>query len=312
MTMRNSTVKIAVLICCLAGIAVAGDTRRLLQGSSSSSFSISSSSSSFSSSGGGDDCGKAWTKTSSTGGGTARAAGSVVGPDCAAKSESTSKSKGSETATAEASADAVKGKTATAIAEAIGSGDGVDVAAEAIAKATKSGNGDAVAVAVATSLKTPCAKGTKEADCPFAKTTDAVIKAFATAENEADGLAFADAFAAGLVSKDKGVPSVFATAISKILAIDGCDAFKPVLSKAQAIAVESGSERKFVDAVDYDIKIAQCLFPVCTGDLLVCCAQKEGTKCGCTGDSCKFGLFKSTPAKIWDSKPEKCICPDPA
>lgn len=307
--MRQTTVKIAVLIFCLAGVAVAGDTRRLL-GPTSSSVSVSSSS--FSTSGGGDPCGKTWTKTSATGGGTARAAGVVTGVDCEARAESTSKSKGSETATAEASADAVRGKTATAIAEAIGSGDGVDVAADAIAKATKAGHGDAVAIAVATSIKKPCPKDTKEADCPISKTTDAVIKAFAKAENEADGVAFADAFAAGLVSKDEGVPSVFATAISKILKADGCESFKPVLSKAKAIAVGEGNERKFVDAVDYDIKIAQCIFPTCTGDLLVCCAQKEGTKCGCSGDSCKFGLFKATPAKIWDAKPEKCICPESA
>lgn len=58
----------------------------------------------------------------------------------------------------------------------------------------------------------------------------AIVTAYASAENEGDGLAYAEAFAAGILSKKKGVPSVFASATAKILKKDGCKQTKPLLA----------------------------------------------------------------------------------
>lgn len=58
----------------------------------------------------------------------------------------------------------------------------------------------------------------------------ALVTAYASAENQGDGLAFAEAIAAGLVSKDEGVPSVFASATAKILKKEGCKQTKPLLA----------------------------------------------------------------------------------
>lgn len=63
-----------------------------------------------------------------------------------------------------------------------------------------------------------------------------MVKAYANAENEADGLAYANALAVGLLSEDEGVPSVFASATSKILGQEGCKAFKPVLSGVKSLS----------------------------------------------------------------------------
>lgn len=262
--------------------------------SSSSSVSISSSTSKD------HPCGKTQSYSESTGGGFSTSTSRVYGDDCEVSSDSTALSKGDETVIASATAEAEKGEVAKAIAESIGSGNGVDVVSEAIAKAVEGGNGDAVAVAIGNTLEEPCPEETREEDCPAEVATDAVVKAFALAENEGDGLAFAEAIAVGVVSEDLKVQSVFATAISKIIKEEGCEVVKPVLSEARAVAVGDEKEKVFVEALDVDVKIAECLFDACKGDALKCCQ----------GEKCEFEIWRSVPIEIWElGDAEKCICP---
>lgn len=54
-----------------------------------------------------------------------------------------------------------------------------------------------------------------------------------------------------------------------------------IATDARAIAIGEGKDREFVDALDFDIKIAECLFTECTGGLLECCALEAGQECTC-------------------------------
>lgn len=283
----------------MTSVGTSGGASAFASSSTSSGTSTSVVVSSTSSSEDDDPC-QTETFTSSTGGGTSSATSTVSGVDCEALSQSKARSEGSETVVASAKSTAEKGQVAISIAEAIGSGDGVDVVSTAIAKAVEEGDGDAVAIAIGKALEIECPEDTERKECPDEVATDAVVKAFALAENEASGLAFAEAVAIGVTSDDTKVQSVFAIAVSRILMDEGCKATKPVLSEARAFAIAGDKERDFVKALDIDVEIAKCLYSSCTGEILRCCEEKE----------CDFEVWKEQPVELWELEDdEKCFCP---
>ncbi|GMH37485.1 hypothetical protein BSKO_05358 [Bryopsis sp. KO-2023] len=262
-----------------------------------SAISSSTSSVSISSSSKDDPCGKTQSYSESTGGGVATSTGTVSSDECETSSDASAISKGKETVVASAKSEAEKGKIAKAIAKAVGSGDGVDVVSEAIARAIEEGDGDAVAIAIADSLEQPCPRGTKRGECPVEVNIDALVKAFALAENEGAGLAFAEAIVLGVLDDDSKVQSTYAGAISKILKEEGCEVAKPVLSEALAVATRGDDQKEFLDV---DVKIAECLFETCKGDALECCQ----------GKSCEFDSWMSGRNEIWELEDgEMCVCP---
>ena len=127
--------------------------------------------------------------------------------------------------------------------------------------------------------------------------------------SEGAGDAYASALAIGLASDD-ATRAAYAVAISKVLKAEGCEAFRPTLADAQAVAIADGRERDFVDAIDFDVQIAECLFDSCAGNALPCC-ETGVVKCACTDSGCAFSLFKSTPRNIWTATEDdsKCMCP---
>jgi len=191
-----------------------------------------------------------------------------------------------------------EGRTATAISTAIAD-EGGPASAKAIAEAIGEGFGNAVAVAIGQSVDAGL-----EDDA-----STAIADAYAIAVSEGAGDAYANALAIGLASDD-ATRSAYAVAVSKVLKAEGCEAFRPTLAEAQAVAIADGTERDFVDAIDFDVQIAECLFDMCDGNALACC-EPGVVQCECRDTGCSYSLFKSTPRNIWTlvEDDSKCMCP---
>ena len=138
----------------------------------------------------------------------------------------------------------------------------------------------------------------------------AVADAYAIAVSEGAGDAYARALALGLAS-DEATRGAYAFAVSKVLKAEGCESFRPTLASAEAVAIADGNQRDFVDAVDFDVQIAECLLESCSGAVLSCC-ETGATECDCSEDgACAYTLWKSTPRNIWNAVEDDaiCICP---
>lgn len=185
----------------------------------------------------------------------------------------------------------------------------------AIAEAIGEGFGDAIAFAIGQSVDAGLEDEASTGNLRFLVDTFsnalflAIADAYAIAVSDGAGDAYANAIAIGLASDD-AIRSAYAVAVSKVLKAEGCESFRPTLAEAQAVAIADGSERDFVDAIDFDIQIAECLFESCSGDALPCC-ETGVVACACTDSGCAYTLFKSTPRNIWSASDDdvKCMCP---
>lgn len=205
-----------------------------------------------------------------------------------------------ETSIATAIADSEEGRTAQAIARAPGGVEGVTTVATAIAEAVGTGDGPAVAVAVADAVR----QGYKF------EAVNALVESFALASTEGNGPAIAEAIATGLLEGGE-TSETYAAAVAKLLENQGCENTRPTLAEARATAVSGGYERAFVDALDFDVRIAECIIEECSDERLGCC-NSEGTSCLCADGSCQFSLYKTTPRPTWycDScEQDICLCP---
>lgn len=171
--------------------------------------------------------------------------------------------------------------------------------ATSIAQAIKDGFGDAVAVAVSRAVD----------DGMEDDASNALANSYSVAISEGAGDAYSEALAIGLASEG-ATRSAYAVAVSKVLKSEGCAAFKPTLASARAVAVADGTERDFVDALDYDVQVAECLFDTCADAVLACCQSGE-MECQCGDSGCGYTVWKSTPRFIWSSTSDstKCLCP---
>eukprot|EP00210_Caulerpa_lentillifera_P006082 g5811.t1 len=224
-------------------------------------------------------------KADSRNGGTAVADSEAVGED-------------GKDASATSKAEAENDRVATSIARAFANKEG-PATANAIAQAIKDGFGDAVAVAISKAID----------DGYEDDASNSIAASYSVAISEGAGDAYSEALAIGL-AKPGAVRNAFAVAISKVLKDEGCKAFKPTLASSRAVAIANETERDFMDALDYDIQVAECLLDACDNTVLTCC-QSGDMECECGDSGCAYTVWKSTPRFIWSdaSDSSKCLCP---
>lgn len=153
------------------------------------------------------------------------------------------------------------------------------------------------------------------------------VVAYALAEAIAQGPQGAQAAAFTIVSaaaQGGQKAAIFGQSISILVAKAGCVNIQGALLLADSIASANGKfvERAFIEAMSVDVGVVQCLYPICSGDIVGCCSEafRSVGRCLCNSAdataSCRYRLFWQIPAPIWacgfdqpGCTAPKCMCP---
>lgn len=115
---------------------------------------------------------------------------------------------------------------------------------------------------------------------------------------------------------------LFVFSVMNLVSIAGCDDLRSTLIEADEIATAGGKfeERAFIEAINTDEDIVQCLYKPCDDERQGCCNEESRAAgvCECTdADTCDYRLFWQIPRPIWacgfdnsDCEKPKCMCAD--
>lgn len=226
---------------------------------------------------------------------------------------------GTEGATIDSSGESfAAGEDAAAILEQVLRARGnSELQASALSTAVNNGNGTVVADVLQSAFAMNSEFG--------AETTQVVANALANANGKGPEGSRSVAITIITATAQGGEKAaIFGQSISTLLAMEGCGNVRDAIAEADTIAVANGKfvERAFIEAMNVDVKIIQCLYPICTGEVVGCCSEafRSVGRCFCDssdpGALCKYRLFWQIPAPLWACQfntpsctAPKCMCP---